>query len=197
MNEKININPDEIKNSILDGSVKRDGLKVENSETPKFEIGRLGAHEFDPYDTAKTEEEAVDKFLKLVSSLASPTELAIFNISDEPQKPREDLMKKAYSSLRVEIDPNNVSLEQVIDMDTARDLGFALFRGTNTYDYLGQPMTLDEIASMEAQSIFEAKEKQLQTAVGPNGMYVSWDNPESDLAKKYNERVQEYLRKKE
>ena len=168
----------------------------ENKEGVKYEIGRVEANGFNVYATVNTEEEAQRKYLETISRVSNPTDITIFEAGGE--KCRNDIIEKALATQRVEVDPENVSLDQEIDMDTERKLGFSLMQGTTGYDYLGQPMSLDEMAKREASSVVDAKNRHLQTSVDVgNGIYVSWMNPESKLAKMYRERLNKYIEEEE
>lgn len=171
--------------------------KFESKEKPKFEIVRSNAGEFETYDAASTEEEAIAKYLEAIRSVSNPSEITIYEFGNK-NKNRSDLVKKADATLRVEVDPKNINWDKKIDDDTVFELGFSLMHGTQNYDYHGQPMSLNEMAEMEANSWAYARKRKLQTTVDPgNGVYVSFTDSDSELAKKYKAKVQEYLKVKE
>lgn len=68
-----------------------------------------------------------------------------------------------------------------------------LYRGTNWED--NHEWTLAGAAMAEANSIYDAKERQLQTAVDPNrGIFVTFKDPESTQAKFYRAAVEANLK---
>ncbi|HOX97017.1 MAG TPA: hypothetical protein PL066_01510 [bacterium] len=169
------------------------GAAIEASgEKIKFEIGRQGAHEFEVYETVEGEDAAIAAYLETIEHVAAPSEICIFE--EGGSSPRKDLQETAESKIKTDKPLDEITLEDELDMDTAKQLGFNLRHGANWYDYHGQPMSLDRMAKMEANSIANARRRNLQTGVDPsNGVYVDWEDSESPLAKEYRDRVQKYI----
>lgn len=69
-----------------------------SQEKPRFQIGRWTTHNFEVYETASTEEEAVFKFRKMIAGgnpVSNPEEIRIFE--KDGSSPRKDLEDKAGS----------------------------------------------------------------------------------------------------
>jgi len=170
------------------------GEPKEKEPEKTFSIGRQGPHEFEVYETVKGEEDAIKMFLDTIRSISNPSEIRLYEVVGDEYKLRTDLEERAESETRTNKRLEDIGLEDKIDISTAKQLGFDLRKGTNWYDYSGQPMTLDEMAKMEASSILYARKKGMQTTVSPsNGIYVDWDDPNSKLAKDYSARVEKYI----
>ncbi len=72
-------------------------MNFESKEVAKFQIGRnpLGSGDFEVYDTASSEDEAVAKYAKMVSGndpVSNPEQIYIYEAG--AKAPRMDLMEK-------------------------------------------------------------------------------------------------------
>ena len=63
-----------------------------SKEKPKFQIGRQTVHEFEVYETASTDGEAMLAFRKQIASVSSPEQIRIFEV--DGSQPRRDLEKE-------------------------------------------------------------------------------------------------------
>ena len=166
-----------------------EGVKIEKEQL--FEIGRQDAGlNFEVYESAATEEEAVIKYREQVSRVSDPGEIIIFEKGSK--KTRKDLMTEAIPAL--EIDLENVTLDTPLDMENAKKLGVHLVTDGGTwYDYHGQPMSLDEMARIEASSNDRLNTAKDNGKVNiPKHTRVRWDDDQSALAKQYAAKVAEY-----
>jgi hypothetical protein len=165
-------------------------INSEKKENLVFQIGRESQLDFEEYATVKGEEAAINAYGEMIKKVSSPSEIVILQegVGDEDGKliDRRDLQKMAIPKIDKKLE--DITVDDKIDMNTASALGFSLFKGTNLYDYYGNPMSLDQMAEMVADSE--------EYAASCNGRYEqelsgSWSNPDSELAKQY------YIRKKQ
>ena len=111
----------------------------------------------------------------------------VFKEEDEREATEEQV-----SQLRITKSTERLSLDDKLDIGNRRSVYIAFLQGNMYYD--GKPMSLDEMAKMEAESRVEATQRRLRTIVDPGqGWQVTWKNRASDIAKKYEKRVQKYM----
>ena len=161
---------------------------------PTFQICRDHGCDFEVYETMVGKEAAIEAYTRAIQTVASPSEIGIYEVG---KGLRRDLIEEVSNSLEEnQKKPEDITLDDKISMDTAKKLGLTFFRSTDAYDYFGQPMSLNEMAEAQANSVVDAKKRRLQTSIDPNtGWWVSWNKPESELAKQYYKRVEEIVEK--
>lgn len=87
-----------------------------------------------------------------------------------------------------------IKMNEVVTDEIAKKFGIDFRQGINEINLEEESITLERMASDEANSRIDAENKKLQTSVSPNNRrHVSFDNPDSSIAKKYESMVQEEI----